>query len=133
MSQITINYVNLDGTSHTKEFPDDSTEIQLILKEMKSIDLAPLSQCKNLQKFTLNHSHAEEIDISPLAACPNLIGVWLNDNSLKEVDVSSLFTCTNLGIVEIDEETILKAQNHLGDSTVQSAGITGILNRIEWY
>lgn len=157
MGKITINYTNLDETSHSQEFPDDSTEIRLFLREMKSIDLTPLSQCENLELLILNHSHAEEIDFSPLSACKNLrklhlennrfrkidlsplvacsniVGVWLNGNSLKEVDISPLFACTNLGIIELDEETIPKAQNHLGDMTVQSAGISEIINRIEWF
>ena len=109
MSQIEIRYVTIDGEKKSENFSIDSTEIRL------------------------QNNGIQEIDLTPLSACSDLLGIWLNDNPLKEVDVSPLFTCTNLGTIELDEETVPKAMNHLADLTVHSAGISEILNRIEWY
>lgn len=46
--------------------------LKLTKNLLKSINLSPLSNCKNLNELDLSENLIEEIDISPLLKCMNL-------------------------------------------------------------
>lgn len=81
-------------------------EVSLAANALQSIDLAPLSSCKELTVLTLNSNRMKEVDLSPLAACTKLERLWLHDNLLNHVDLAPLQSCTALRSLYLEDNAI---------------------------
>ena len=106
MRIIKINYTDLEGNEHTEEIQADSSDIRLFLRETKSIDLSPLSECKNLESLILNHSRADTIDFSPLSECKNLKKLYMENNRFRTIDLSFLYGCPKFESLYIENEDL---------------------------
>ncbi|MFW9863798.1 MAG: leucine-rich repeat domain-containing protein [Candidatus Thorarchaeota archaeon] len=90
-------HIELDsGFRKELEFSKRESKISLANWKIESIDLTPLSSCKNLATLDLIGNSIEYIELTPLGSCKKLQRLWLKDNEIEKLDLSPLSTCHDL-------------------------------------
>lgn len=108
---VMLTFVTRTGIERKIRLKNNVTEIDLSNQGIESIDLSPLSSCKDLRKLILKNNSLKSIDLSPLSSCSSLNLLDLGNNQMRSVDLSPLRNCTQL-------ETLYIYWNYLKQETV---------------
>jgi len=114
--RISIIYTTKNGTKESAHFEEDVTEINLEKHEIISIDLTPLTSCKNLQLLHLGENPLQSLDLSPLSSCINLQHLYLGCrrvrpsqlSKIQSIDLTPLSSCINLQTFGFGSEVIIQ-------------------------
>jgi len=75
------------------------SELQVLIiayNNLTSVDLSPLSSCKEIRGIDIGHNILTSIDLSPLNSCTNLEALLVDHNNLSSIDFSALAVCINM-------------------------------------
>jgi hypothetical protein len=93
MSYVTLKGLNSDDEEVQFQYNLNEFNLDLENNKIKSIDLNPLTDAKQLRRLSLTNNKIESIDLSPIAHCENLSYLFLNINELEYIDLSPLRHC----------------------------------------
>ncbi|MFX1483327.1 MAG: leucine-rich repeat domain-containing protein [Promethearchaeota archaeon] len=114
--EVILNVTYEDGNQQgTGVGNEDLRNIKLENRQIKNIDLSPLTRCLFLRYLDLSQNSLEKIDLSPLGPCKNLRVLYLHENKLTKIDLSTLQSCTNLERLSLSNNQLRKIDlNPLG-------------------
>lgn len=106
MSKLVIRYVSPHGRQEEGKFKSDASRIELSMRAVIDIDLAPLQNCNHLERLELSHNFIETLDLKPLRDMGSLQVIRLRDNRLTDLDLWPLHNCPNLVEIELTENRL---------------------------
>ncbi|KAA8497315.1 Internalin-A [Porphyridium purpureum] len=77
-------------------------EVSLVANALETINLTPLSRCRNLTALMLNGNRLTELDLEPLRHCTKLERLWIHNNKLSNIDLEPLSSCESLRSMYLD-------------------------------
>lgn len=94
--KVTLQGMKITGEPFNGLIDKDITWLDLFEKQLRQVDLTPLSNFQKLVKLDLSENNLATIDLEPLSYCQNLKEIHLSANRLVSINLTPLGNCQNL-------------------------------------
>ncbi|MFW9921023.1 MAG: hypothetical protein ACFFED_15590 [Candidatus Thorarchaeota archaeon] len=108
--KVYLRYYTQSGLQETVRISPKTSEVILKRRGIVSIDLTPLTECKNLQFIDLSENNLEMLDLNPLCALEILERIDLRHNQIKALNLTPIAFCEILSTFLFDKTTVLRIE-----------------------
>lgn len=101
-----VNYETSDGSREQVSFSLEDTRIDLSRRGISKVDLSMFSEHSKMIALDLSDNDLYSIDLSPLSSCKNIEQIRLDQNSrMEQVDLTPLVFSSHLSLIVVDDST----------------------------
>ncbi|MHA1933757.1 MAG: hypothetical protein ACW97A_00625 [Candidatus Thorarchaeota archaeon] len=101
MDKFVITYKNAQDCQEDYALEKEETKIDLFMRQVSSVNLTSLEDCKSLEIVELSRNLLEAVNLNPLRGCMQLKSLRFRDNRLSSIDLWPLLKCIELEDIDL--------------------------------
>ncbi|MHA2284782.1 MAG: hypothetical protein ACXADL_01935 [Candidatus Thorarchaeota archaeon] len=101
MDKIVITYKNAQDCQEDYTLEKEDTKIDLFMRQVTSVDLSSVEDCKSLEIIELSRNLLEVVNLNPLSRCTQLKSLRFRENRLSSIDLWPLLKNAELADIDL--------------------------------